>query len=681
MYKFIDVNETSEDYVLPSEALKINGEYIENKISGYRTLHVMGREALSPDVVSYETGLRNGSNLQRKRYPERVITVTYQLTAESNEAFREAYNQLAKILDVENAELIFNDEQDKFFTGTPAIIKEVTPGRNSVVGEFEILCTDPFKYSVVEYEAEVAAGESSVTLNYGGTYKSYPKLEAAFYSEEEVGADGETAGTLTGAGDCGYVAFFTEDKKIIQLGDPDEVDTTGNYAKSQTLMNQTFLSETAWGTTAKSLWKVNSGHIMASNMKQLGSVGMGYATYSQTSYSGLTSGLLGAGIIGSRKNNRYKVTYSTKNRTASTVTVVVTVETTVNLNHYDVYEASIQIGTQTRKQRLKNGAEIWQAGKTYVTSIKYEISGLTANQTTITGNTFRTYYYDNGAVKADASTVRVGDIKISPYTTQTFATYYLTPSSYGTYSSGWHGPTITRKLSADAVGEVGAANFALSYKQKMCISNGGSSQVGSFRMNIVASNGANIAGIWVYKNKSGKTGSLVFYVNGKQVNTTAIDLHYENVFFGLSESAVSTTTVTKSGGTISFAVGSYKRTFTDSALANVKATDVTFSFEQYGALEPMKYNGLYWAKFVKNNCATYKDIPNKFSANDVVVADCKDAEIYMNGIQRPGLGALGNNWEAFYLRPGLNQIGIAYSNWVPSDYAPTFKVHYREVFL
>lgn len=46
MYKFIDTNEVSES-VLPSEALNMNGEYIEHLIPGYRTLSVRGRESLS----------------------------------------------------------------------------------------------------------------------------------------------------------------------------------------------------------------------------------------------------------------------------------------------------------------------------------------------------------------------------------------------------------------------------------------------------------------------------------------------------------------------------------------------------------------------------------------------------------------------------------------------------------
>ncbi|MBQ8528994.1 MAG: phage tail family protein, partial [Clostridia bacterium] len=61
--------------------------------------------------------------------------------------------------------------------------------------------------------------------------------------------------------------------------------------------------------------------------------------------------------------------------------------------------------------------------------------------------------------------------------------------------------------------------------------------------------------------------------------------------------------------------------------------------------------------------------------------DCKTGQIFLNGIATPALGALGNDWEDFTLTPGINQIGFSYSEWVEADYAPTFKVKYREVFL
>ena len=48
LYEFKDTIDVSEGITLPSEAMQINGEYIENVIVGYRTLQVSGRESLAP---------------------------------------------------------------------------------------------------------------------------------------------------------------------------------------------------------------------------------------------------------------------------------------------------------------------------------------------------------------------------------------------------------------------------------------------------------------------------------------------------------------------------------------------------------------------------------------------------------------------------------------------------------
>lgn len=680
MYNFIDVNEALEENVLPSEALKINGEYIENLISGYRTLNVSGREALSPDVQTFETGYRDGTRLKSKRYPERIIIVTYQLKAKSNEEFRQAYNQLGEILDAKDAQLIFNDEPDKFFTGTPCTIGSVPPGKNAVVGEFEILCTDPFKYSLVEYEATAESGEKTVLIPYSGTYKSFPKLEAVFFDEAE---NGETAKQLTGAGDCGYVAFFNEEEKIIQLGDPEEADGESGLEKSQTLINQTFLSETAWGTTAKELWAVNSGNIMATNVQQIGSVHMGIASTSSSNTSGKTSGTM---LTKAGSNPVYKAVYSTSNRKKNSVDIAITVSAAAGSLSAsgittDTYiTATVTILGTAYTMTLKNPGKEWESNRTYTVTKSITVSGLIESQTSIVP-TMRVSA-TNAYASVGLATTNCNPIIISPYSSSSYAAYYLCPNAYGTVTGKWHGPTISRAVGADASGAVGAKDFTLTYKQKMCIAqSGGSNQVGSFRMNLTDSSGANIAGVWIYKNKSGKSAKLVFYVNGKKVNETDIDIHYNNDFFGKSADDVKATTVTKSGNTVSFAVGSYKRQFTESAIKDKAATKVTFSFEKYSDLEALAYNGLYTAKFVKHNCDTFKNVPNKFSANDVLIADCKNAEIFLNGIPSPDLGALGNDWEAFYLKPGINQIGFGYSEWVTAEYAPTIKIRYREVFL
>ena len=555
MYNFVDTNGYAEGTALPSEALKINGAYLENKVTGYRTLYVKGREMLAPDIETHETGVRDGSTLQSKRFPARTITVGYQLIASSAEAFRAAFNALNAALDVEEAELIFADEPDKFFIGTPSGRGDVPEGRNAITGEFDILCVDPFKYSVQEYEATPTLDDGTTfVIQYNGTYRSYPTLVAEFADEDD-----DTSGGLTGNGDCGYVAFLSDDAAIIQLGDPDEPDTE-NYAKSQTLTKQIF---TSYNATVAAKWPINTG------------------------------------------------------RTSS--------------------------------------------------------SAVTATGTVVVGK--------------DAENIRM-----------------LVANSYGT-GTEWHGPSITRTIPADASGHVGAKNFRLSYKQRMCMGQGkkDTKQRGLFQCLLVNVNGSErtiVAGLSVNKNKTGKQALLKLYVNGKTVHTQYIDLTYHNKYFGYKKvvtekikkkgkvikkkriiQPVLSSTIRKYGKTVTFNIGGIKKAFKVSAIANTEVHEITFLMGKYASVTPLTYNGLFWAKFISDSCETFRDIPNKFSAGDVVEADCEDGEIYLNDARAPELGALGNDWETFYLEPGANQIGVVWSDWVPAGSAPNCKIRYREVFL
>lgn len=555
MYNFVDTNGYAEGTSLPSEALKINGAYLENTVTGYRTLYVKGREMLAPDIETYETGVRDGSTLQSKRFPARTITVGYQLIASSAEAFRAAFNALNAALDVEEAELIFADEPDKFFIGTPCGRGDVPAGRNAITGEFNILCADPFKYSCTEYEVTPTLDDGTTfAIQYNGTYRSYPTLVAEFADEDD-----DTAGGLTGNGDCGYVAFLSDDAAIIQLGDPDEPDTE-NYAKSQTLTKQIF---TSYNATVAAKWPINTG------------------------------------------------------RTSS--------------------------------------------------------SAVTATGTVVASK--------------DAENIRM-----------------LVANSYGT-GTEWHGPSITRTIPADASGHVGAKNFRLSYKQRMCMGQGkkDTKQRGLFQcllVNVSGSKRTIVAGLSVNKNKTGKQALLKLYVNGKTVHTQYIDLTYHNKYFGYKKVVTEkikkkgkvikkkriiqpalSSTIRKYGKTVTFNIGGIQKAFKVSAIANTEVHEITFLMGKYASVTPLTYNGLFWAKFISDSCETFRDIPNKFSAGDVVEADCEDGEIYLNDARAPELGALGNDWETFYLEPGTNQIGVVWSDWVPAGSAPNCKIRYREVFL
>lgn len=193
---------------LPAEAMSFNGTILENAIPGYRTLSVSGREGIPIEVTDREKGLTDGNRYVRRRYTPRTITVQYQLIADTPRAFRSAYNQLNYILSDEQAQIIFQDEPDKYFTGTVNEFSEVPEGRNSVTASFSIYCTDPFKYSVEEYEVEFDEN-GEATIDYDGTAPSFPVFEVDCKS------------------DVGCIVIYNQDGKVIQLGPGEQLATEG----------------------------------------------------------------------------------------------------------------------------------------------------------------------------------------------------------------------------------------------------------------------------------------------------------------------------------------------------------------------------------------------------------------------------------------------------------------------
>lgn len=547
MYEFIDTTEAGGSSGRPAEALRLNGIYIEDVIPGYRTLYAAGREALAPNLELLEVGSRDGAILTRSRYPERVIRVGYQLLASSPEDFREAFNKLGGLLAASEAQLIFEDEPDKYFTGTASAIGDVEPGRCSVKGEIEFTCSDPFKYSLEMTEAEPEA-DGSFAITYTGTYKSYPELVASFYKETDISADGSSDTTLTGAGDCGFVSWFNQDEKVIFLGD-DERDGD-SFPKSQTLISNDFQQSTAWGTAAKNKWAVNNVTIQGQD------------------------------------------------------------------NH-------------TRSGTI---------------SVKHN------------------------------------------YPTTKEGSYYLTANTYGSGSTFYYGPSVTRTIPADESGAVGAQDFTMTCRLRMCIGSEktAANQKGCFQVMLTDSAGLIVAGVRVLKNANGNKGRVDLLMNGGVPKKFEIDLSYYNPYFGQdkgSQKSKKAITITKSGAKVTFNVAGLAASFTCPAIETAVVKKATVHFEQTKHQVPLSYMGISVFKFVKNNCTVWRNIPNKFSAGDEVVADCRSAEVYLNGVQAPELGALGNDWEDFCLTPGVNQIGTAYSEWVTAQYAPSFKVRYREVFL
>lgn len=212
----------------PKQAMMVNGQYLEEVISGYRTLSVEGREALDLDIETIAINTRDGGTYKRRRINSRVITVNFSLVDSTPEGFAEKFNKIKQYLyGIEEAQLIFDDEPDMFFTGSFRKVTASYIGLTST-GKIEILCADPFKYSLTEYTVSAENGEISVT--YGGTYPAHPILTAQSADH-----------------DCGFYAFTDRDGHLIQVGNPTEEDQEEvPTEEAQKMIDTTFGSSHTW---------------------------------------------------------------------------------------------------------------------------------------------------------------------------------------------------------------------------------------------------------------------------------------------------------------------------------------------------------------------------------------------------------------------------------------------------
>ena len=221
MYEFTDTTEQATDTNLGAESLKINGKYIEDLIPGYLTLYTSGRELLECEIATQVIGNKDGADYRGKRYPARTITVGYQLCTSSEKEFREAYNKLNRVLNVEQAQLIFADELDKYFVGTKVGNTAVSTGTNCVTGEIDFYCADPFKYSLEEKVfttiKNTTTGALETTVVNDGVLPAAISYEIIHNHEN------------------GYIGIVSE-YGALQYGNPGEVDQEIRN-KSETLLN------------------------------------------------------------------------------------------------------------------------------------------------------------------------------------------------------------------------------------------------------------------------------------------------------------------------------------------------------------------------------------------------------------------------------------------------------------
>ena len=232
--------------MLTKKSMIFNGSYIETIIPGYTTVGVTGRETLSTEISSQTAGAKDGSIFSYKRYEPRTLTISFTITASDNTELLEKLETLNGILDEEEVKIIFRDEPDRYYIGTKTDTPDIQTGYYGAsdtfvaAGSFDIYCSDPFKYSVTEKQADGVIeddGSTTFVVDYDGTYKAHPKLQVDFYSpgtnptsditvpdaNDLIEANAQVAYIFAGAMECGSPSIPYDASKTYYEYDEDEL--------------------------------------------------------------------------------------------------------------------------------------------------------------------------------------------------------------------------------------------------------------------------------------------------------------------------------------------------------------------------------------------------------------------------------------------------------------------------
>lgn len=682
MYQFRDVTEVGAEQWLPSEAVAINGEYIEDRISGYRTLYTKGRESVKLELDTTEIGSMDGTKVKSSRYPEREITVGFQLVCETAEEYREAWNELNRILRVEDAQFIFADEDDKYFTGTPYIDGDVDEGRNAVTGEWIIYCADPYKYSVEEYFADViddVDGNPTMIVDYNGTVPAHPVFRAQFYTTKVPvddtnatidGVNGNEDEALGTKGQCGYVAFYDANEHILQFGNPDALapGTSTGWGTAQKLVSQSFLQSSNYSSAVQQVWKQNQASMSMDGISADGTFSEAYGTNSVP--SGTTSGTVisGAKGSGSSPSTTWSATYKARSRTSGAVTLDVSISCKVGKAKSGVKKnwkkAKLTVGVKVKdkwhEKVMKKSGTNWANG-THKMTMTFSVSDLQASTIDLA---CRFRVNESGAKNSPGKVAEKAaqTVTIPTYTDRDPNNYYLKPASYGTVKDkSWHGVTATRTIPADESGETGAKEYELRLSTRYSIGSSVNDVNQCGRLAVILRTAANkvVCGAFLDKSTKGKTASVNCINGGTKKKVKNVDASYTGKAKDIIIRSVGGTTTMQFAGS---QIASFKASTTP-------VTSIVLACYQYGAQPPMDWIGFRTVDFTKHNTQGGKnEIP--FHAGDVLIADGNTAEVRLTtvndddgGAVRPDLGALGNDWESLILTEGTNEIHTAYSDW------------------
>ncbi len=169
--------ETSWNLPMSSEAVSLDGEYIENHVSGYHTINVSGRESLEYRITDEDRPVgMDGMEYYGKRQGGRTLTVRFALTAPTAAEFMVRFRKLKNFCKGENRVIRFADEPNAHYTGTLEAIEPPDEGQLNIMGEMRFYCADPYLVSdLITTVAAQTEGEKLVAhIDNDGSGEVYP---------------------------------------------------------------------------------------------------------------------------------------------------------------------------------------------------------------------------------------------------------------------------------------------------------------------------------------------------------------------------------------------------------------------------------------------------------------------------------------------------------------------------
>lgn len=125
--------------------LLVNDRCLDDIIEGFKTLNIFGRTIAKKNVSVSDSDVFDGGYITSNTYSPRIITVEYLLKGRSNSDFIRKFELLNFYLRG-NLKLKVSDDSFYYY-GVLKDITDIEDVTNWVVGKFEIICCDPYKYS------------------------------------------------------------------------------------------------------------------------------------------------------------------------------------------------------------------------------------------------------------------------------------------------------------------------------------------------------------------------------------------------------------------------------------------------------------------------------------------------------------------------------------------------------